>query len=89
MKRLNVSGNVTSQRVFAGTGKIIKIQIWKDVDNGTIDIRDADGDNIYPQAITDYAGTINLEDQHENGCFITTASFAAGNLTVFYDQFEG
>jgi len=89
MKKLNVSGNATSQRVFAGSGKIIKIQIWKDVDGGTIDLRDGNGDNIYPQAITDYAGTINLGDQVENGCFITTASFSGGNLTIFYDQYEG
>lgn len=84
MSKSEVSGDVTGQAVFTGNGIISHITIWKDVDGGTVQLKDASGTAITPAAITDYGGSFVMKLLVTNGCTVTTTGFTGGLLTVFY-----
>ena len=79
-----VSGVVADQVVFTGKGIISHITIWKDVDGGTIQLKDTDGNAITPAGITDYGGSFVIKLLVTNGCKVTTTGFTGGLLTVYY-----
>ena len=90
LDKVNVSGSVTDQKVFEGVGILLGILIWKDVDGGTLTIKDKDGTTIYPAGVTDYAGNFpiggNAGHLLENGCYITTANATGLAATVFFAE---
>lgn len=84
MKRYDISGDVAAGSVFTGNGVIQHITIWKDVDNGTIQLTDVNGTAITPAAITDYGGSFTIKQLVINGCKVTTTGFTGGLASVYY-----
>jgi hypothetical protein len=83
-KKHDVAGIVTDEAVFVGNGIVSHITIWKDVDGGTVQLKDVSGAAITPLAITDYGGSFQLKLLVANGCKVTTTGFVGGLLSIFY-----
>lgn len=80
----DVEAIVANEVVFNGPGFISHITIWKDVDGGTIQLKDSNGVNLFPAGITDYGGSFMIRKLVQNGCRVTTTGFAGGRLSIFY-----
>jgi hypothetical protein len=84
-----IAGSATTT-IFTGTGILLGIGIWVDVDGGTVHFTDGDDaaiaglPNVTNKGITDYAGTFPVARlELENGLKVVTASATGLVMSVY------